>query len=221
MTDVRFRPAEELKFQILASGISIDRRALTHIEATNGNRVLTPADYASTSGVILRLDGDVWVNAPIATYNPNFVNSPPFTLTMGTNGLLLVGGKRAVDAEFWLPPEYHGRSNTQGKPHAIYAFTHGDRVRIAPITGCAFTCKFCNLPYDFRYRRKDRRGTRRGGRSCEDGSRAAAHTLLISGGTPRPEHYGFLHEVYEAVIESFPRLPDRHHDGTDPRGNRR
>lgn len=206
MTGVEFRPAEELKFEILASGVTIDELALAHIQVANGDRVLTPADYASTSGIILRLDGDVWVNAPIATYNPNFVTSPPFTLTTCASGLQVVGGGRTVDAEFWLPPEYHGCTNSQGKPHAIYAFTHGDRVRIAPITGCAFTCKFCNLPYEFRYRRKDIEGLLEAVEVASLDPVQPARHVLISGGTPRPEHYGFLREVYEAVIQSFPNL---------------
>jgi len=39
MTDVEFRPAEQLKFELLASGIAIDDLALTHIQAANGARV--------------------------------------------------------------------------------------------------------------------------------------------------------------------------------------
>lgn len=207
MTPVEFRPAEQLKFELLASGIAIDDLALEHIQATNGARVLTPADYASTSGIILRLDGDVWVNAPIAVYNPNFVSAPPFALTADAGGLRVEGTGLSVSAKFWLPPDYHGRTNSQGNSHAIYAFTHGDRVRVAPITGCAFSCKFCNLPYDFRYRRKDVEGIIEAIETAIIDPVQPARHILISGGTPRLEHYGFLRDVYDAVIESFPRIP--------------
>lgn len=206
MTYLEFRPAEQLKFELLASGIAIDDLALTHIQAANGARVLTPADYASTSGIILRLDGDVWVNVPIAAYNPNFVSAPPFTLTTDTQGLRVVGNGFSVAARFWLPPDYHGRTNSRGDSHSIYAFTHGDRVRVAPITGCAYTCKFCNLPYEFRYRRKDVEGIVEAVQTARLDPVQPARHVLISGGTPRPEHYGFLREVYEAVIQSFPHL---------------
>lgn len=207
MTNLDFRPAEQLKFELLASGITIDNGALAHIQAANGDRVLTPADYASTSGVILRLDGDVWVNVPIATYNPNFVHAPPFTLTSDDGRLRVVGKGYSVTAMFWLPPDYHARTNSRGDSHSIYAFTHGDRVRVSPITGCAFTCKFCNLPYEFRYRRKDIEGIVEAIEVARTDPVQPARHVLISGGTPRPEHYGFLREVYEVVIESFPDLP--------------
>lgn len=207
MKDLSLRPAEELKFDLLATGIAIDDSALAYIEEANGDRALTPADYASTSGIILRLDGAVWVNVPIATYNPNFVTAPSLTLTASVDGLQVVGGVRAVGAEFWLPPAYHGESNSRGEPHTIYAFTHGDRVRIAPITGCAFTCKFCNLPYDFRYRRKNVEGLIEAVQISRGDPIQPARHVLISGGTPRPEDYGFLRDVYDAVIESFPGLP--------------
>lgn len=207
MNQVELRPAEQLKFELLASGIAIDDAALAFIERVNGERVLTPADYASTSGIILRLDGDVWVNAPIALYNPNFVSAPPFTLTADDEGLSVGGLGEPISARFWLPPEYHGRTNSDGKPHSIYAFTHGDRVRVAPITGCAFTCKFCNLPYDFRYRRKDVEGVLEAIEVASVDPVQPARHVLISGGTPRPEHYAYLREVYQAVIETFPHLP--------------
>lgn len=207
MIDSTLGTAESLKFEILASGLAIDDLALAHIEAANGDRPLTPGDYASTSGVILRLDGTVWVNAPIATHNPNFVSAPPFTLTADHTSLRLVGAGQEVTAEFWLPPSYHGCTNRQGKPHAIYAFTHGDRVRIAPITGCAFTCKFCNLPYELRYRRKDLDGLLEAVEVASTDPIQPARHVLISGGTPKPEDFGYMREVYEAVIGTFPHLP--------------
>jgi hypothetical protein len=207
MNGSSLRPAEEVKFDLLATGIAIDDSALAYIERANGDRVLTPADYASTSGIILRLDGAVWVNAPIATYNPNFVTAPSLTLTASADGLQVVGGASPVGAEFWLPPAYHSALNSHGEAHAIYAFTHGDRVRIAPVTGCAFTCKFCNLPYDYRYRRKDLEGLIEAVEVARADPIQPARHVLISGGTPRPEDFGFLRDVYDAVIESFPDLP--------------
>src|ERR1700722_858431 len=59
-------------------------------EAT-GQRDLTPADYASTTGLILELDDDVWVNAPIIDYNPNFVSGSRFVVDHGTDGFWVHG----------------------------------------------------------------------------------------------------------------------------------
>lgn len=200
MTLVQLTDAELLKFEVLAEGMTVDAGALDHITVANGGRALTPADYASTSGLILRLDGEVWVNAPIAQHNPNFVDKPPVTLTTDTEGLVLKSETTSSRAAYWLTPRYHDELNSHGDPHTIYAFTHGDRVRIAPIGGCAFTCRFCNLPYEFRYNRKHVDALLEAVEAARTDPVQPAHHVLISGGTPRPEDYGYLRDVYEIVI---------------------
>jgi hypothetical protein len=199
-------PAEEMKLGLLAEGLAVTEDALRHIALSNGDRSLTPADYASTSGVILRLEDDVWVNAPIATFNSNFVTSPSYVLGVGQDGLAVSGHGMSVAAQFWLQPRYHGQSNAAGEAYNSYVFTHTDRVRVSPIEGCAFTCTFCDLPYEFRYRSKSVEGLIDATRTAlEDPVQPASH-ILISGGTPRPEHYGYLREVYEGVITTFPAV---------------
>src|SRR3712207_1949591 len=64
--------AERLKFRLLAEGLSSTRSARRHLDDCRGKRKLTPADYASTTGLRLRLQDEVWVNAPVREHNPNF-----------------------------------------------------------------------------------------------------------------------------------------------------
>lgn len=206
MTTLALSAAEQLKFEVFAVGITIDDQALEHIGRANGDRPLTPADYASTSGVILCLDGEVWVNAPIRGHNANFVDAPPFTLTCAEGGLELRGRGLAAGAKFWLPPRYHTEVDERGELYSTYAFTHTDRVRISPIAGCAYTCKFCDLPYEFRYRRKDIAGLVSAVAAARDDPVQPAHHVLISGGTPRPADFDYLFEVYETVITTFPEM---------------
>lgn len=200
--------AERIKFELLDQGLAISAEAQAYIDERNSGRPMTPADYASTSGIILALADDVWVNAPIAEYNPNFVDRPTMTLELGVDGRLRVRGAGLESpASFWLPPSYHGQLNERGEPYNTYAFTHGDRVRIAPIEGCAMACHFCNLPYEFRYRRKDVAALVDSvARAITDEVQPARH-VLISGGTPRPADYEYVQSVYEAVITSFPDTP--------------
>ena len=199
--------AERLKFGLMSEGLAITAAAQSHIDRANGDRPMTPADYASTSGVILALEDDVWVNAPIATYNANFVSDPAFRVVLDGDQLVVEGRGLSSLARFWLPPAYHGELNESGEPYNSYAFTHADRVRISPIEGCAMTCKFCDLPYEFRYRRKSVEGLVDSvTRAVADAIQPAAH-VLISGGTPRDEDFGYVREVYEAVISGFPDLP--------------
>ena len=193
--------AERLKFALLSAGLSISPEAQAHIDEHNGDRPMTPADYASTSGVILELDHDVWINAPIELYNPNFVAASDLVLGVDEDGALEVRGRglRAA-AGFWLPPEYHGQNNAQGEPYNSYAFTHGDRVRVSPIEGCAMACQFCNLPYEFAYRTKLVEGLVDSVHRALNDPIQPAHHVLISGGTPTKEDIDYLHACYEAVI---------------------
>ena len=199
--------AEQLKFHLLEHGIQITPEAAAYIASVNGDRAMTPADYASTSGIILKLSGDVWVNTPIEDYNPNFVSNSEFCLRADQHGLWVEGKGLSTRAWFWLPPQFHGQSNSSGVAYNTLGFAHGDRVRVSPIEGCAFTCTFCDLPYEFRYRAKDVASlVNLVDVALSDPIQPAAH-VLISGGTPRPEHYTYVRDVYEAIVKSFPEVP--------------
>jgi hypothetical protein len=198
--------AEHLKFRLLSNGLAITPEAQEYIDGHNAGRPMTPADYASTSGVILALDDDVWVNAPINLYNPNFVLDTAFVLDLADGALVVRGEELESAAGMWLPPLYHGETNPWGEPYDSYAFTHGDRVRVSPIEGCSMACKFCNLPYEFRYRTKRVQGLVDAvQRAITDPLQPASH-VLISGGTPREQDIEYVQSVYEAVITGFPEL---------------
>jgi Radical SAM superfamily len=197
--------AERLKFRLLADGLTITSRALATLAELNGGRQLTPADFASTSGVILRLEDDVWVNAPISAYNPNFVHAPPYVLDLDAGGFAVRGDSLESRAWFWLSPSYHGESLApSGRRHNYYAFTHGDRVRLAPIQGCAMRCQFCNVPYEDRYALKDVDEMLDAARLALDDPIQPARHVLVSGGTPVPRDVVFLRMVYERVLQEFP-----------------
>lgn len=198
--------AERLKFRLLSDGLSITSEAQAYIDVSNEGRPMTPADYASTSGVILALDDDVWVNAPIALYNPNFVRDAPIELVLDSGGLVVRGCGMEAAAKFWLPPAYHGESNELGEPLNSYAFTHADRVRIAPIEGCAMTCKFCNIPYELKYRTKRVEGLVDSVERALSDRIQPAHHVLISGGTPHHGDVPYVRSVYEAVTAAFPEV---------------
>ncbi len=204
MSSADLTDAQRLKFRLLSDGLRISDEAQRYIDERNGARPMTPADYASTSGVILELEDDVWVNAPIGLYNSNFVRSSPFQLVVESGHLAVVGQGMVSAAGFWLPPSFHGTSNDHGEPFNSYAFTHGDRVRISPIEGCSMSCKFCNLPYEFRYRSKRVAGLVDSVRQALDDPLQPAFHVLISGGTPKPADVPYVRSVYEAVAAEFP-----------------
>jgi hypothetical protein len=198
--------AQRLKFQLLAEGIEISRLARKALREATSQSDLTPADYASTTGLILQLDDDVWVNAPINDHNPNFVSGSRFVLDYGLDGLYVHGAGLSSPARFWPPPRYHGQAKQFG-PLNHFVVTHGDRARLSPVRGCAMTCTFCNIPYDDPldvYRTKPIDALLEAARIAIRDDRQPAHHMLISGGTPKRPDFDFMQELYRRVLVEFP-----------------
>ena len=196
------------KLRLMTEGVSITRAAAHVLSLHETNRPLTLADYATTSGVTLQLDPDIWVNAPILAYNPNFVSSAPsFTLDVEGHSDLVVRNHEIVLPVKPLPvPDYYNERNSSDEFYTSYAITHADRVRISPIEGCGMVCTFCDVPYKAKYRRRRIDGLIDAiGRALADDALPARH-VLISGGTPRAEDNDFLKTVYLTVATTFSEL---------------
>lgn len=200
-------PVQRLKLQLMTDGLAVSDRAMNEL-SRQGSRPLTMADYATTSGISLKLPGEIWVNAPIQEHNSNFITTPPpHLLDFSESGFSI----RSSEEEFtaWpLPvPDYHDQVNSSEEEYTSYAVTHTDRVRISPIVGCGMVCKFCDLPYEFRYRRKRIDGLIDSIQRALDDKALPARHVLISGGTPKGEDIDYLRAVYRAVAEAFPTHP--------------
>lgn len=197
-------PVQRLKIALFTDGIAVSPAAHALLAGADGTRPLTLADYASTSGITLRLEGDVWVNAPMQLHNPNFVTAPGHTLDVDA-GAFFVRGVQGEFAAAPLPvPDYHAETNAQGEKYTSYAITHSDRVRISPVEGCAIACRFCDLPFEYRYRSKRTEGLVDSvARALRDEALPARH-VLISGGLPRTGDYAWMQEVWAAVPAAFP-----------------
>lgn len=200
--------AQRLKFRLLAEGVEISPRARAILAEIAVAGRLTPADYASTSGVILELADHVWVNAPISEHNPNFISHSPYIIDYDGDGFFVHGGGMASRASFWPQPAYHGSSGSFG-PLNNFVVTHGDRGRLSPIRSCAMTCTFCNIPYDDPlsvYRTKPIDALLQAAHIAVSDERQPARHLLISGGTPKRPDFGFMQELYRRVLQEFPSI---------------
>src|SRR6185295_1761839 len=176
----------------MTDALAITSRVMNE-HSRQGSRPVTLADYATTSGISLKLSEEVWVNAPIQAHNPNFISStPPHILDFDEAGFSI----RSGGAEFpaWpLPvPDYHDQLNSSEEKYTSFAITHADRVRISPIDGCGMVCTFCDLPYEFRYRRKRIDGLIDSVQKALDDEALPARHVLISGGTPKVEDIDYL-----------------------------
>jgi hypothetical protein len=198
-----YTDAQMLKFALLSDGVRISPQARAVLATLTRDGRLSPADYASTSGLILRLAGREWVNAPISDHNPNFVTESPYTFDIDDDGFVVHGGGMSASAEFWPLPAYHGRNGIDGVPLTNYVVSHGDRARLSPTIGCSFECTFCNIPYDDVYAGvKPIEGMLHAIRTALTDIDQPARHLLISGGTPSAPHVPAMRHVYETVLES-------------------
>jgi hypothetical protein len=202
--------AQRLKLHLLAEGMSLSPTAASHLAGVSGDTGLSAADYASTSGIILKLEDDVWVNAPVHQYNPNFVTeAPPNRLDLEGGELVVTGSGLTSTAAYCPQPAFHSATNQYG-PLTNFVLTHADRARLSPIRSCAMVCEFCNLPYDDpiqAYTLKPIAGCLEALRVAAVDPVQPARHILISGGTPKPKDVGFHRELYRQVLDAFPDLP--------------
>lgn len=199
--------AERLKFILLAEGAAVTSAAQKALDDIVDGGQWSPDDYASTRGLILRLDDDVWVNVPVERYNANFVPGTTMTFDVGPDGFFVHGHGLESSAAFWPPARSHFTKNSDGRPNWHFVVTHGDRARLSPTVGCAMSCDFCNIPFDDTYA-----GVKPIDPMLEaidvalKDQRQPGRHLLISGGTPGPAHIPGLQHVYESVLQTFPGL---------------
>lgn len=200
-----FTPEQSLKLDVLATGIKIDPQAEeAWREEYQGPISLN--EYASTSGICLRVeDGQdgVWLNAP---YTQEFTKSAEARLRY--DGGFLVEKAGAEFKAIVIPvPAFHGKTyfdNGVEYPYTNLGVTHTDRVRISPIEGCGMTCRFCNIPYELKYRKKPEEELLRIIEIAKDDEQAPARHVLISGGTPKLEDEPWEDNIYESVIANSP-----------------
>lgn len=200
-----FTPEQAAKLDILANGIKIDK----HAEEAWREEFQGPIslnEYASTSGICLKIEGrvgEVWVNAP---YTQEFTQRASARLLFDGSFIVASAGVEFV-AEVIPVPAFHSRTyvdNCVEYPYTNLGVTHTDRVRISPIEGCGMVCKFCNIPYELRYRQKPEEELLGVIEIAKDDEQAPARHVLISGGTPKRKDEDWEDEIYESVIANSP-----------------
>lgn len=201
--------AEELKVTLMTDGIEVGEEAEDFL-TESGDSPITLSDYASTSGVTLKLPDDIWVNAPISRHNPNFIDTPANELIIHEDKPHISTTEGLLPVTFIPVPDYHDKILKDGSPITNIAITHSDRVRLSPVVGCAFRCDYCNIPFDREQDEPRYRGRKvipnileAAGVALEDPTLPAKH-ILISGGTPIKKDYGYENEVYERIAATYP-----------------
>jgi hypothetical protein len=196
---------QDLKLHVLANGIRIDPEAeKAWHEEYEGPISLN--EYASTSGICLRIEDGadgMWINAP---YAQEFAQRAE-TVLRYCGGFVVARADKEFQATVIPVPAYHSMTYTKDGldlPYTNIGVTHTDRVRISPIEGCGMVCKFCNIPYESRYRKKPEEELLRVIEIAKDDAQTPARHVLISGGTPRKVDEPWEDDIYESVIANSP-----------------
>lgn len=200
-------PEELLKFRLLADGVHVDPGARAAWMERYGGP-LTLAEYATTSGVALVLPGELYANAPLN----DGADAPRLSFGDGEFFVSHLGGE--VPVEVIPVPDFHTETQIDERdgrsyPHTKYGVTHTDRCRVSPIAGCAWKCKFCDLPYESSYEKRHAENLLNVIRIAQTDPLAPARHVLISGGTPRRGRPGasdeeWIDEVYAYLAARSP-----------------
>jgi len=192
-SDVDQRALELTKVAILAEGVAVERHVLDGIAKRLGGP-LTVHEYPTTGGLTLELDDGVFVNAPFDEW---YCADASVALEEQMDGsLTLVSDAGACAVKRVLPlPGYVGRPAVES-----VVMSHADRVRVSPISGCAYDCGFCDLgtlPYEIK---DDVRIIDALEVALADDNLPARH-VLISGGSPRARHDDRFLEICEMIAK--------------------
>lgn len=200
-----------LKFRLLADGVHVHATAEAAWRERYGGP-LSLGEYATTSGVGLVLPGDRYVNAPMTT---DFDDDHSCVLRYGSGGFFVGhGADEPVPTEVAPVAAFHGDEvvdvlDGRTRPMSSYGVTHTDRCRVSPIAGCAWKCRFCDLPYEFTYRKKHADNLLSVIVAAEKDPVTPARHVLVSGGTPRGGRPGesdedWIDTVYCDLAERSP-----------------
>jgi hypothetical protein len=180
----------ELKVHCLSNGIRLDP-AVIPVITRGGELPLTIHEYATTGGITLKM-GDVYLNAPFDDW---YCDRSEAVLAVGSGGELVVRyAGREVPGEVLPLPGYLGLRNRLGELVSVTTMSHGDRIRVSPISGCVLDCRFCDLPA-LRYTRHPAEQVLASIEVAKLDQNLPAHHLLISGGSPGPAHFDWFDEM--------------------------
>lgn len=186
-----------LKISCLSNGIHVHPEAREHL--TEGEaRPLTFQEYATTGGVTLELPHGIWVNAPV----DDWFCDPDAELLLDDAGEPVVHFQGAEYPARVLPlPGYLGEEDDEGRVVSEAVFSHADRARLSPITGCTHACKFCDLA-GMEFQTRDPDFLVDCLRTAQEDPNFEIDHVLVSGGTPSEIHHDYFDGVVEAVTSA-------------------
>jgi hypothetical protein len=185
---------QKLKIKIMCQGIRISSEAEREL-TKSGTVPLDLFEYHSTtSGIILILPDNIYVNA---SFRGNAEKSK-IKLDCLSGKLVIIDRRKSYPVKNISLPSDIGKMDKYGFLYSDAVITHGDRIRVSPIFGCAFRCKYCDIHRE-KYEKIPLAKLLKGiDISLRDKNVKPKH-LFISGGTPLDSDKKFLDNVYKKI----------------------
>jgi radical SAM superfamily enzyme YgiQ (UPF0313 family) len=181
---------QKLKIKIISKGVKISDSAKDQL-TESGNVPLSLFEYPTTAGISLVLPGDIYVNAH---FSGKFGNSK-LTLDYSTGKYTVRDGENTYTVNVIPLPSYFDKKNKNGLYYKEVIMSHADRMRINPIIGCSFRCKYCDM-HRLEYKKFPlERILEAIDVALEDKNIMPKH-LLISGGSPIADDREYLDKIY-------------------------
>jgi len=201
-----FSDLQRLKITLLSDGLKVSNNAKEMILERKNTTSLIVEDYATTSGITLQIDKDLWVNAPISEYNHNFVHNPRCLLDFKDNEFVIKTDSSVHVVKLAPTKKCFTRNNKSTNARFELGIIHADRLRLSPIIGCIGGCKFCDSNTK-KYSKQSITQLLSVVESATTSNEFSAKHVLISGGIPRKEDIGYLKELYGKVASFSNKKP--------------
>lgn len=190
---------QSLKISCLVRGVRITKAAEEAL-SYGGKVPLTLREYATTCGIVLKLEDNIYINAP---FDEEYCD-PEAVLDVGKGSLpfeIFFRGD-AFPASCLPLPGYIGACDTKGMLIKDATMSHADRVRLSPVySGCSYRCQFCDLTLK-KYMHKPVDQILEGYEIARNDKILPVKHAMISGGTPSQRDRDYIDDVYEKVIKS-------------------
>lgn len=191
---------ERLKATALAEGVRLSPEA-ERLLSEDGQKPLTVHEYATTGGITVVVPGDVYVNAPFDDW---YCAESSVVVDVLDGSLVMRSEAATLPITRVLPlPGYLDVIDASGHRAADTVMSHGDRLRLSPIVGCAYDCAFCDLAGE-RYERRDADQLIAAMQVALADEVLPVRHALISGGSPGRRHLSWFEETCSSIAEACP-----------------
>jgi len=186
---------QKLKISIMCKGVKISQNA-EKVLTKEGKVPLSIFEYPTTSGISVIFPNEIYVNAQ---FSGKFVNSD-IIIDYKDGVYKILYNNIDIPIKVLPLPDYIGEKSEDGFIYDNVIMTHTDRMRISPIRGCSFDCKYCDynrVKYEKIPVKKLRQAI---DIAMKDKNLKPKH-MLISGGTPKIEDREYLDDVYKEITQ--------------------